>query len=52
MNDQWNIKKKDANFLGNLHSRIEYSNNMKSTVERAIIIFNDNPKKGIEFLVK
>jgi hypothetical protein len=52
MNDEWNIKKKDIHFLGNLLSRIEYNNNMKSTLEKSIIIFNENAKKGIDFLIK
>jgi brefeldin A-inhibited guanine nucleotide-exchange protein len=46
------LKKKDNNFLMDLQSRIEFNNTMKHNMERAIILFNDKPRKGLEFLFK
>lgn len=50
--DQWNIQKKNSNFLKQLLNRIEYNNQMKNAMERAIILFNENPRKGLDFLIK
>mmetsp|Transcript_35530 Transcript_35530/g.34548 ORF Transcript_35530/g.34548 Transcript_35530/m.34548 type:complete len:119 (+) Transcript_35530:1144-1500(+) len=46
------MKKKDSNFLGDLFDRIEQNNNMKNAMERAIMKFNEHPRKGIEYLEK
>ena len=45
-------KKKNQNFLMDLQARIEFNNQMKNNIERAIILFNDKPKKGLEFLLR
>lgn len=50
--DKWSVKKKDPNFIDNLFTRVQYNNHIKSTIEKAIMYFNENPKKGIEFLLK
>ena len=52
MTDEWNIKKKNSKFLADLLTRIECNNQMKNNIERAIILFNEKPKKGIDFLLK
>ena len=46
------MKKNNSQFLGDLLTRIDQNNFLKNALERAIILFNDNPKLGIEFLVK
>lgn len=46
------MKRQNSKFLEDLLARIEYNNQLKNNVERAIIMFNDNPKKGIDFLIK
>ncbi len=48
----WNKKKKNQNFLLDLQTRIEFNNQMKNNIERAIILFNEKPKKGLDFLIK
>jgi Sec7-like guanine-nucleotide exchange factor len=46
------MKRKNSTFLVDLMDRIEQNNSMKTILERAIILFNDNPKAGIDFLLK
>lgn len=52
LGDEWNLKKKNSKFLMDLSDRIEFNNHLKQSVERAIILFNDKPRKGVEFLIK
>lgn len=46
------MKRKNTNFLLELQTRIEYNNQLKNSIERAIILFNEKPKKGLDFLIK
>lgn len=52
MGDTWMHKKKNQNFLTDLQARIEFNNTMKNHIERAIILFNEKPKRGLDFLIK
>ncbi len=46
------VKRKNQNFLHDLQARIEINNQLKNSMERAIILFNEKPKKGLEYLFK
>ena len=52
MGDGWIAKRKNQNFLHELQARIEINNQLKNSMERAIILFNEKPKRGLEFLSK
>jgi len=44
--------KRDEIFLDSLLRQIEFNNQLKNQTEKAIILFNDNPEKGIKFMIK
>jgi Sec7-like guanine-nucleotide exchange factor len=35
-----------------LQLKIEFNNQLKKSIEKAIIMFNEKPRKGVDFLIK